>query len=110
MKKLKPIKPKELHIGCLTCSTACLVAPMDMLICVGFGYAHVTRDGKIIYDGEEDLRKGKTPKTVKYFEYLAQKNPTHDWRIEKHGPLHSEVYQRQGKEKWVCVESTGGFA
>lgn len=110
MKKLKPIPPNKIHIGCLCCSTAAQIAPLNMLICVGFGDAYVTKNGKEIYNGEEDYRNGNKPKTIKYFENLARKNPKSDWRIIKYGPLHGETFQRHGKNKWVCVESNQGFA
>ena len=55
-KKLPPTKEKDLYIGCLNCSTAAIQAPLDMIICVGFGSAYVTRDNKTVYDGEQDFR------------------------------------------------------
>ena len=109
--KLMPqIKPKDLHIGCLNCSTAAIIAPLSMSICVGFGAAFVTKDGEQIYDGEQDYRDGKEPKTVQYFEDEATKDPMHDWRIVKEGPMHGETFQRHDKNKWVCIESNQGFA
>jgi len=106
--KLPPIEKENLHIGCLNCSSAALEAPLDMVIAVGFGSATVTKDGKTIYDerdaGEENLM------TVAQAEDLAAADPDHDWRIEKYGPLHGEVFQRHGPGKWVCVESNQGFA
>lgn len=110
MKKEKPIEAKDLRIGCLNCSTACLKAPLDMEIAVGFGDAFVTKNGTIIYDGEKAYREGKTVKKVKYFENLARKEPKADWRIIKNGALHGETFQRQGKNNWVCIESNQGFA
>lgn len=110
MKYEKPIEAKDLHIGCLNCSTACLKAPMDMEIAVGFGMAIVTKDGKQIYDGEADYRQDKKIKRVRYFENLARKEPKCDWRIIKNGPMHGETFQRQGKNNWVCIESNNGFA
>ena len=43
-KKLPQINSKDLHVGCLNCSTAALEAPMDMVVAVGFGSATVTKD------------------------------------------------------------------
>lgn len=70
----------------------------------------VFKDGKPIYDGEEAYRKDEKVKTVRYFEMQARKDPDHDWRIEKHGPMHGETFQRHGKNNWVCIESNAGFA
>lgn len=109
-KKEPPLKPKEIYIGCLYCSTACLEAPLNMSIVVGFGDAYVTKDGKKIYNGEKDWKNGKTPKTVDDIEKMAQKDPDHDWRIVKYGPMHGETFQRHRKNKWVCIESNPGFA
>jgi len=101
---------KDLKIGCPHCSTAALKAPMGMIICVGFGAAYATKDGELIYDGEDDLRNGKEPLVVKDIEAMAAKDPDHDWRITKEGPLHGETFQRHGVENWVCIESNPGFA
>jgi hypothetical protein len=81
-----------------------------MAICVGLGAAYVEKDGVQIYDGERAYQDGKKPKTVRYFENMARKDPDHDWRIVKHGPMHGETFQRHEKNKWVCVESNQGFA
>ena len=108
--KKQPIKPKDLHKGCLNCSTACLKAPLDMLIVVGFGYAYAEKDGVIVYDGERDLEQNKEPKTVGDIEKMAKEDPDHDWRIVKNGPMHGETFQRHGDEEWVCIESNKGFA
>lgn len=108
--KLPQIKPDELHIGCLNCSTAALIAPLEMQIAVGFGDAYVTRDGQLIYDGEADWSKTGNAKRVSDIEKLADADPDHDWRIVKFGPLHGETFQRHEKDKWVCIESNKGFA
>ena len=110
MSKKKPIKEKDLHKGCMNCSTASLKAPMEMMIAVGFGAAYVTKEGKQIYDGESDLQDNGIAKTVAEIEKMAELEPDADWRIIKEGPLHGETYQRQGKENWVCIESNKGFA
>lgn len=107
--KLEPIKPDDLHIGCLTCSTACLEAPLDMVIAVSFGGAHIEKDGKLMIDCERSYGEGK-PVTVADAEKMAEADPDHDWRIVKIGPLHGETFQRHGENKWVCVESNEGFA
>ena len=108
--KLPPIEPKSLNIGCLNCSTAAYIAPLDMCIAVGFGAAFVTEDGSRVYDGEADFDNGKESMTVADIEEIAAADPDHDWRIIKDGPLHGETFQRHGKNLWVCVETTLGFA
>jgi len=96
--------------GCLNCSTAARIAPMEMTIAVGFGTAIVMKDGEQIYDGERDWQDGKEPKSVQYFEDMAKLDPDHDWQIVKKGPMHGETFQRQGENNWVCIESNEGFA
>jgi hypothetical protein len=112
MSKQKRVKKKDMHIGCLTCSSVpeSGLADMDMSICVGFGSAFVTRDGMLCYDGEAELRADIAPKTVADIEKWAKESPDRDWRIVLNGPLHGETYQRQGVNKWVMVESNDGFA
>jgi hypothetical protein len=109
-KKLPGITQDKLHIGCLNCSTSALEAPMHMGIAVGFGGAYVLKDGECVYDGQWDYQSGNEPKTVRQIERMASRDPDHDWRIVKDGPMHGETFQRQGKGKWVCVESNAGFA
>ena len=108
--KLPPIDSKDLHIGCLTCSTACLEAPMGMIIAVGFGSACITCDGKVKYDEMDAQRNDEPLLSVSDAEAMAVADPDHDWRIDKDGPLHGETFQRHGPEKWVCVASNQGFA
>ncbi len=106
MKKEKPIKADELNIGCLTCSTAYLEAPMNLIISPGIGFASVTRNGKPFIEVDNDDLK----LTVGDIEKVAAKHPKDDWRISRQTGLHGETYQRQGKGKWVCIESNPGFA
>lgn len=100
------------YIGCLNCSTAGHdVAPLDMWIAVGFGEAHVEKDGKTVWSETRDAFDDESKLwTVADAEREAAKDPDHDWRIEKYGPLHGEVYQRHGPEQWVLIESNMGFA
>ena len=111
MSKWKRIEPlKKLNPNpCLHCPDPEIVAPLDMVIAVGFGNAMVTKDGKLIWDEQQAGDHG-TYWDVKKAEKVARKDPDHDWRIHKHGPLHGEVYQRHGNNKWVCIEQDGGFA
>lgn len=108
--KLPPADPKDIHIGCLNCSTAASVAPMDMIIAVGFGAAYVTKNGQIVYDGEGDRNANGVAKTVEEVEAMAAEEPDNDWRIVKDGPMHGETFQRHGPGQWVCVMSDRGFA
>ena len=108
--KLPPIDQDKIHIGCLNCSTAAMEAPMQMLICVGFGSAMVTRDGELVHDGERAFQDGEEPWTVQDAEDAAAQDPDHDWQIVKYGPMHGETFQRHGPSKWICIESNPGFA
>ncbi len=108
--KLPPLEQKDIHVGCLCCSSAAQVAHLEMGIAVGFGAAYVLKDGVEFYDGEADYQDGKEPKTVAEIEAIAALDPDHDWQIVKHGPLHGETFQRHDKDRWVCVESNMGFA
>lgn len=99
---------EHIHIGCLNCSTAARVAPMEMLIAVGFGSAYVTKDDECVYD--EQMVTDDKYWTVQDAENLAKLDPDKDWRITKMGPMHGETFQRQGENNWVCIESNEGFA
>ena len=104
-KKLPPIKKGELHIGCLNCSSAARVAPLEMLISVGYGSSDLMMDNICMWDENEGDEL-----TVAEAEKMAAKNPDHDWRIHRYGAMHGETYQRHDKDLWVCVESNRGFA
>lgn len=106
--KLPAVSEEDIHIGCLTCSSAASIAPMDLLIAVGFGMADVTRNGEVVY--EESEIHNNNYWTVQDAENIAAQDPNNDWRITKHGALHGETFQRQGENLWVCIESNRGFA
>ena len=106
LEKLQPLADAEIHIGCLVCSTAARVAPLNMMIAVGFGAAFASKDGEVVYQEQQ----GIPPLLVADIERMAVDDPDHDWRIEKHGALHGETFQRQGPGNWVCIESNPGFA
>jgi len=112
MPKLPKVKAGDLHIGCATCSSVpgSRIADMGMSICVGFGSAYVTRDAALVYDGESELRRDIEPKTLADIEAMAAQDPDSDWRVVMCGPLHGETYQRQGRSRWVMVDSNQGFA
>ena len=94
----------EISIGCSR-----LEASMDMIVSVGFGCAMVTRDGVPVFQDDQSVDGDDIP-SVQHFEDMALKDPDHDWRIHKHGPMHGEVFQRHGVGTWVLVESNQGFA
>ena len=108
--KLPPLEQKDIHIGCMCCSTACQIAHMDLLIAVGFGSANVTKDGHVVYDEQDCERLGRELWTVQDAENEALKDPDHDWQIMKAGPMHGETFQRQDIGRWVCIESNQAFA
>jgi hypothetical protein len=102
---------------CACCPPIPTQAPLDKVVAVGFGSAQVTCDGEFVADGENGVlvRDGVTERfepwslTFGDVEEMAVLRPG-DWRIELHGPLHGETYQRQGPGQWVCVERNEGFA
>lgn len=88
------------------------IAPMDMLIAVGFGDARVTRDGETVYS-ELKLPKDATEDmfwTTQDAENEALKDPDHDWRIVLYAPLYGRIFQRQGDGEWVLIGENEGFA
>ena len=85
------------------------LAPPDMVIAVGFGAAYVSRDGESVW--EEHLQaEWETLWTVERAEQEAAKDPEHDWRIHRVGPLNEGHWQRQGVNRWVLYEVGDGFA
>jgi hypothetical protein len=102
--KLPPVKGGV--AGCLNCGLAHDTLPLNAIVAVGFGDAHVSKDGEVVW--REDNRK-RLP-TLRTFENRAAKDPDHDWRAVLNGPLHGETYQRQGPKEWVLVGRTQGFA
>ena len=109
----KPWPRKHYHIGCPLCSTATHKLSMNRVLIVGFGACTVSRDNYIIYHEtpyEMDKWDWNYPPTVMMYEWMAQKDPDHDWRIAFFTPLHDEEYQRQGPGCWVMIHSGPGFA
>jgi hypothetical protein len=102
-------KPYEGQIfqGCLMDKPVEKIAPMDMIIAVGFGVAQVTKDNELVYaekPDEENFRE------LSEFEEIAKSDPDHDWRVLLVGALREREYQRQGDGKWVLINSGMGFA
>ena len=104
--KLPSVDPG--HNPCLHCPDPLPVLAMESIVAVGFGGAYLERDGRMALDGEDPKREDYL--TVQECEDVAAKDPDHDWRIVKFGPLHGEVYQRQGEAQWICIERNKGFA
>jgi hypothetical protein len=105
--KLEPPYKGPIHQGCLNCPPVERIAPMDMLIAVGFGSAEVLRGKKVVFSegpNDEDFH------TLAEFEEMAKQDPDHDWRVILDAPLRSREYQRQGDGKWVLIKSGMGFA
>jgi hypothetical protein len=107
--KLPALEGKDIKVGCPCCSTAAIVAPMNMLIAVGFGSADVTKNGEAVYSESVTMSDSELW-SVQDAENAARLEPDADWRITKFGPLHGETFQRHGENLWVCVESNQGFA
>jgi hypothetical protein len=107
---------------CYCCPIIPKQATMEKVVAVGFGSATATRDGDLVADGEGCgsrgpyfVRDGRPHHIEEYItfgdiEEIAVRDPDHDWRISLHGPLHGEVYQRQGVGKWMLIERDEGFA
>ena len=86
-----------------------IIAPMDMLIAVGFGDARVTKDDEIIYLEEPSFSESDYW-TVQDAEDYASKEPNHVYKIIMYAPLHGETYQRNNKGEWVLINTNRGFA
>jgi hypothetical protein len=85
------------------------IAPMEMIIAVGFGFAAVTQNGKTVYD-EKRIEGEEEYWTVQRAEEEAVKDPDNDWRIIMDAPLSGRTYQRQGENHWVLIDKNMGFA
>lgn len=106
--KLAPYEGK-IHQGCLNCPPVLSKAKMYTRIAVGFGFAGIKKDSKVIFS-EDPQQDWKDIPTLMKFENMARKDPNHDWRLILDAPLRSREYQRHGKNQWVLVKSGQGFA
>lgn len=86
-----------------------ILCALDTRIYNGFGGWHITRDGEVVYEGDPRGEWESFPTLMK-FENMARKNPDADWRAHCNLPLRDAEYQRQGKNRWVLVNSGPGFA
>lgn len=101
------------HHGCLNCGGTEDIAPMEMVIGVGFGAAYALRDEDRVYDESAVMHGGgdfDDLATLQTIEDMAASDPDHDWRVVLHGPLRGRTYQRHDVGKWVLIESNQGFA
>lgn len=99
--RLAPIEGKL--GGCLNCGPRPSDCPPDTMLAVGFGFVAVTRNGKLIWGGDDERR------TLREFHDRAVVDYRADWRVSFDAPLSSTVYQLQ-KGRWVLVEQGLGFA
>lgn len=90
--------------GCHCCPRKPVVLPISTPLAVGFGMVEVTRDGELVWSGD-DARVW-----LRRFERRAAVDPDHDWRVQFYAPLSDNTYQRQGEREWVLVEKGQGFA
>lgn len=98
---------------CLCCPTKPVEAPMDMIICVGFGDAGVTKNKELVWSEQsvQDTAKDWDDFwTVADAEKVALEEPDEDWRIYKMGAMWEGEWQRQGPSKWVLISTGMGFA
>jgi len=107
--KLPPYKGKPFQ-GCANCKPIERIADLNMIIAVGFGIAQVQKNGKVIYSEPVNPKSENDFKTLKEIEAKAQKDPDNDYRLILNAPLRNNEYQRQGKNKWVLINSGIGFA
>ena len=103
----------QIHHGCLNCGGTHEIAPMDMVIGVGFGSAYASKDGQTVYDEMDVMHKGgdfDDLATLQQIEDMAVADPDHDWRVSLQGPLRGREYQRHDVGHWVLIDSNEGFA
>jgi hypothetical protein len=99
----------EGSVACLTCGCGAQTdLEPDRRICVGFGSAGYSKDGKALWD-EQGEEYDDCP-SVADVEALAVADPDHGWRIYFYAPLYESEYQRQGEGRWVLVRKGQGFA
>jgi hypothetical protein len=81
---------------------------LGAVIGVGFGFAALTRDGKVVYEERDE-----TPEqvmTVADAERLAQESEDRDWRIHLVATLDDRHYKRIGTGKWQLYKRGYGLS
>jgi len=81
--------------------------PPEATIGVGTGYAALTRDGEAVYEEGTDESE---PMTVAQAERLAQREPSHEWRIHLVALLEDRHYRREAAGRWVIYERGYGLS
>lgn len=81
-------------------------APLDMLICVGFGTAQILKDEVIFFDEE----MSEEIESLQKFEDIAKESPNSNWQCVMEAPLWDATWERNNKGQWVCIKSGIGFA
>jgi hypothetical protein len=109
MPRWKMSEPYEGPIcqGCLNCPPVERIAPLSMIVAVGFGSAMVTCGNKVVFIERPDDEEFHT---LQEFEDMALQNPNHRWQVSLQAPLRGRTYERQAPGKWVLIESNEGFA
>lgn len=116
------------------------VVPLDAIVAVGFGVAHVLVDGALLLDGDPakprrrragergerwpNFRREVTSwriagrsyltlyRVERYLEHRAKSGAPVVGRIEAvvHGPLYGSTWERVEPGRWVVTEENKGFA
>ena len=115
MGKMPALRVKDLNIGCPHCSTASFRVKMSRPLYWMDDF--ITRNGHIVDFGmakepwadDFSIPAAKTI-TLMTVENFARRLADSDWRYEHVSAMHSTVFQRHGKNKWICIESGPGYA
>ena len=78
------------------------------VIGVGFGFAALTRDGKVVYEERDEAPEQVM--TVADAERLAQEAADRDWRIHLVATLDDRHYKRIGPGKWQLYKRGYGLS
>jgi hypothetical protein len=78
------------------------------VIGVGFGFAALTRDGKVVYEERDEAPEQVM--TVADAERLAQESADRDWRIHLVAMLDDRHYKRVGPGKWQLYKRGYGLS
>lgn len=77
---------------------------MEDRLDVGFGLVWVQRDGTDVWVGNNQLKK------MRSVERQARRRPDAAWTVFFDGPMRGALYERRGRDEWVLVKTTEGFA
>ncbi|WP_166379915.1 hypothetical protein [Catellatospora methionotrophica] len=93
---------RSVILGCYPYGRKHTVLPLETELEQGFGGVTFTRDGQRVWSAYS------TRKRLAHIELLARDIPG-DWRLEIHGAMSGQLYQRQD-DGWVLVAIDHGFA